>query len=62
MLVKATITVAANTVAAPDGNDKQIMLTNWDLHTDCICKISNTQEDNAKDIDVKMQTYNLIQW
>ena len=38
------------------------MLTNWDLHTDCICKISNTQEDNAKDIDVKMPTYNLIQW
>ena len=28
LLVKATITVAANTVAAPDGNDKQIMLTN----------------------------------
>ena len=30
------------------------------LYTDYICKINNTQVDNAKDIDVVMQMYNLI--
>ena len=30
--------------------------------TDCISKINNTQIDNAKDIDVVMQMYNLIEY
>ena len=30
--------------------------------TDCICEISNTQVDKAKDINLIMAVYNLIEY
>ena len=35
---------------------------NCALFTDCISEINNSQIDNAKDIDVVMPMYNLIEY
>ena len=32
------------------------------LFTECVSKINNTQIDNAKDIDIVMPMYNLIEY
>ena len=32
------------------------------MFADCITEIDNTQVDNAKDLDVAMATYNLIEY
>ena len=39
---------------------KKLIFENCAPFTDCIGEISNTQEDDAKDIDVVMPIYNLI--
>ena len=63
MLVSPTITVpnTAATVAAAN-NRKNIIIKNCAPFTNCISEISNTQIDNAKDIEIVMLMYNLIEY
>ena len=63
ILVCATITVP-NTAAAgaSTNNRKNIIINNCAPFTNCICEISNTQIDNAKDIDIVMLMHNLIEY
>ena len=61
IILSKTITVAA--LAAGGGNNNiQVVFKNCTPFTDCISEINNTQIDNAKDIDVVMPMYSLIQY
>ena len=64
ILVKGTITV--NNTAAADANanntNKKVIFKNCAPFTDCISEINNTQVDNAKDIDIVMPMYDLIEY
>ena len=66
ILVKGTITIkragadAAATQA--DERDKGVVFKNCAPFTNCISEINNTQVDNAKDIDIVMPMYNLIEY
>ena len=62
ILVKGTISVnntAADGTAANKAN-KKVIFKNCAPFTNCISQINNTQIDNAKDIDIVMPMYNLI--
>ena len=60
-LVKGTISVAnTEQPQLKNNNDKQAVLKNCALFTNCISKINNTQIDNAKDTDAVMPIYNLM--
>ena len=41
---------------------KRLTLKNCAPFTNCISEINNTQVDNAKDIDIVMLMYNLIEY
>ena len=43
-------------------NNKQAILKTCAPFMDCITEINNTQVDNAKDLDVVMPMYNLIEY
>ena len=58
--VSRTITVA-EVVAGGGNNNIHVVLKNCAPFTDYISKTNNTQIDNAKDIDVVMSMYNLIE-
>ena len=64
ILAKGTITV--NNTAAADADAKntnnKVILKNCAPFTNCISEIVNTQVDNAKDIDIVMPMYNLIEY
>ena len=60
ILVKGTITVK-NTVAANNTN-KKVIFKNCAPFTICISEINNTQVDNAKDINIVIPMYNLIEY
>ena len=61
--VKETITVPkTGTAAAPNNSNKNVILKNCALFTDCISEIINAQFDNAKDIDVAIPIYSLIEY
>ena len=60
-LVSGTITVAA-LAADEENNNIQIVFKNCAPFTNFISKINNTQIDNAKNIDVVMLMYNLIEY
>ena len=66
ILVKGTITIAgAGDDAAArqlDERDKGVVFKNCVPFTNCISEINNTQVDNAKDIDIVMPMYNLIEY
>ena len=66
ILVKGTITIAgAGADAAArqtDKRDKGVIFKNCAPFTNCISEINNTQVDNAKDIDIVMPMYNLIEY
>ena len=66
ILVKGTITIAGagdNAAARQaDKRDKGVVFKNCALFTNCISEINNTQVDNAKDIDIVMPMYNLIEY
>ena len=66
ILVKGTITIAgAGADAAArqaDERDKGVIFKNCAPFTNCISEINNTQVDNAKDIDIVMPMYNLIEY
>ena len=66
ILVKGRITIAgARDDAAArqaDERDKGVAFKNCPPFTNCISEINNTQVDNAKDIDIVMPMYNLIEY
>ena len=64
ILVKGTISVnnTAAACAALSNNDKKVIFKNCTPFTNCISEINNTQIDNAKDIDIVMPMYNLIEY
>ena len=64
ILVKGTITVNNTAAADADANNtnKKVILKNCTPFTNCISEINNTQVDNAKDIDIVMPMYNLIEY
>ena len=64
ILVKGTITVnntAAADAAAANNTNKKVIFKNCASFTNCISEINNTQVDNAKDLDIVMPMYNLIE-
>ena len=64
ILVKGTISVnnTAAQGAAANNTNKKIIFKNCAPFTNCISEINNTQIDNAKDIDIVMPMYNLIEY
>ena len=64
LIVKGTITGAGDDVAAKqaDERDKGVTFKNCAPFTKCINRINNTEIDNAKDIDIVMPMYNLIEY
>ena len=64
ILVKGTITVnnTAAAGAAANNTNKKVTFKNCAPFTNCISEINNTQIDNAKDIDIVMPMYNLIEY
>ena len=66
ILVKGRITIqgAGDDAAArqADKRDKGVAFKNCAPFINCISEINNTQVDNAKDIDIVMPMYNLIEY
>ena len=64
ILVKGTISVNNSTAADANANNttKKGIFKNCALFTNCISEINNTQIGNAKDIDMVMPMYNLIEY
>ena len=64
ILVKGTITVnnTAAQGAAANNTNKKVIFKNCAPFTNCISEINNTQIDNAKNIDIVMPMYNLIEY
>ena len=61
IFVSRTISVAA--LATSGGNNNmQVIFKNCAPFIDCTSEINNTQIDNAKDIDVVIPMYNLIEY
>ena len=60
IFVKGTIT--ANNTAAANNINRKVIFKNCAPFTNCISEINNTQVDNAKDIDIVMPMYNLIEY
>ena len=64
ILVKGTISVnnTAAADAAVNNTNKKVIFKNCAPFTNCISEINNTQIDNAKDIDIVMAMYNVIEY
>ena len=64
ILVKGTISVTntATQGAAANNTNKKVIFKNCAPFTNCISENNNTQIDNAKDIDIVMPMYNLIEY
>ena len=66
ILVKGTITIAGSgddaAARQADERDKGIAFKNCTPFTNCISEMNNTQVDNAKDIDIVMPMYSLIEY
>ena len=64
ILIKGTITVNNTAAADADANNtnKKVIFKNYVPFTNCVTEINNTQEDNAKDIDIVVPMYNLIEY
>ena len=61
--VKETITVEnTGTAAAPNNRNKKVIFKNCASFTECISKIDNKEIDRAKDVDVVISMYNLIEY
>ena len=61
---KAAITGAGNNVPTrkADERDKRVAFKNCAPFINCINEINNTKVDNAKDIDIVMPMYNLMEY
>ena len=64
ILVKGTIAVNKTAAADADANNtnKKVVFKNCAPFTNCISEINNTKLDNAKDIDIVIPIYNLIEY
>ena len=64
VIVKGTVSVnnTAAQGAAVNNVNLKVIFKNCASFTNCISDINNTQIDNAKDIDIVMPTYNLIEY
>ena len=66
ILVKGKITIAGEGADAAarqvDERNKGVVFKNCATFINCISEINNTQIDNAKDIDIVMPMYNLIEY
>ena len=64
ILVKGTISVnnTAADGAAANNDNRKVIFKNCAPFTNCISEINNTQVDNAKDIDIVIPMYNLIEY
>ena len=64
ILVKRTVTIkpAPVPVANPDNNNKEVIFENCTTFTDWIIEISKTKIDIAKDINLVIPKYNLIEY
>ena len=64
ILVKGTISVnnTAAQGAAANNTNKKVIFKNCAPFANCISEINNTKIDNAKDIDIVMPMYNLIEY
>ena len=64
ILVKGTISVinTAAQGAAANNTNKKVIFRNCAPFNNCISETNNTQIDNAKDIDIVMPMYNLIEY
>ena len=64
ILIRGTFTVNSTDAADADANDtnKKVIFKNCAPFTNCISEINNTQVDNAKDIDIVMPMYNLLEY
>ena len=60
--VMETTTVPDTAAAAADNTGKKVIFKNCTPFIDFISEINNTQVDTAKDIDVVMPMYNLIEY
>ena len=62
--VKGNVSVNNTATAGADANNtnEKVIFKNSAPFTDCISNINNTQADNAKDIDIVMPIYNLIEY
>ena len=54
--------LAKGTISVTNSTDAEIIFKNFAPFTDSISEINNTQIDNARDIDVVMPIYNLIEY
>ena len=63
-LGKGTITIAGRRtdIRQLDERNKEVIFKNYASFTDCICVVNHTQIGNAKDLDVTMPMYNLIEY
>ena len=57
-----TISIAPQAENNPKNGNKEVVFKNCAPFTDCMSEINNTQTDSAKDIDVAMPMYNLIEY
>ena len=64
IFVKGSISVnnTAAEGAAVNNTNKKVIFKNCAPFTNCISEINNTQVDNAKNIDIVMSMYNLIEY
>ena len=64
ILVKGTITAPNTAAANADANNgnKKVIFKNCTPIINCTSEISNTQVDNAKDIDIVMSVYTLLEY
>ena len=66
ILVKGTVTItgAGDNAAAREVDEKYkgVIFKNCAPFVKCISRINNTEIDNAKDIDIVMPMYNLIEY
>ena len=62
ILVKGTIAVSNTAAAGANNTNKKVIFKNCAPFTNCISEVNNTQIDNAKDIDIVMPMYNLIEY
>ena len=59
--LKGSISITAQAEDNPNNGNKEVIFKNCGPFTDCISETNNTQIDNAKDIDVVMPMYSLIE-
>ena len=62
ILVTISVNNTAAAGAAANNTNKKVIFKNCAPFTNCISEINNTQIDNAKDIDIVMPMYNLIEY